>query len=110
MTLFDDLGDNPSHLLKDSPLRFFKRLIDVGNAFIAVLLTSSISKPSRFPKFSGSSSIFEQLDKMRIFRDIKLQYALGKLERFLQSLRSNLIRPVTNSTDNDRSFIGVSFK
>ena len=91
-----------------SILGFFESLIDVGIRFIAVPLMSISSKPLRFLKFSGNSSIFEQPNKVRIFRDIK--QAFRRLERFLQSLRSNSIRPVTCSATNGRYFIGVLFK
>ena len=90
MRLFDDLGDNPSHSWRDSTLRFFKRLIDEGYPFIAVPLTFSSSKLSRFPQFFGNSLIFEHPDKVRIFRDIKL-ILLGRLLRHLQPLRSSWI-------------------
>ena len=88
---------------------FFKRTNEEGNSIIAVSLTSSSSRPLIFPKFSGSSLSFEHPDKVRIFKDIKQQQTFGRLERFLQPLRSNLIRPVKCSIDNGRSFIAVSF-
>ena len=89
--LFDDLDDSPSHPRRDSTLRYFKRTTDEGSLVIAVPLTSSSSSPSIFPRFSGSSSSFEQPDKARVFKDVKLQMAFGRLERFLQCLRSNVI-------------------
>ena len=93
-SLVEDLDDIPSHQQRDITLRFFKRLMDAGNPFTAVPLTSSSFKPSRFPNVSGNSSSFEQPDNVRIFRDVQLQQEFGRLERILQSLRSNLIRPV----------------
>ena len=91
-------------------MEIFKRTMDEGNSFIAVLLPSSSSRPSIFPKFFGNLSSFEQLDILRVFRDVKLQIAIGRLERFLQSLKSKSIRPVECSTNNDGSFIAVSLK
>ena len=104
------LDDRPMHPETDSTLRFFKWTTDEGRSVIAVPLKFNTSKPSIFPKFSGNSSSFEQPDKLRVFRDIKLQSAIGRLERFLQSLRSNSIRLVECITNNDRSFIAVSLK
>ena len=63
-----------------------------------------------FPKFPGNLSSFEQSDILRVFRDVKLQIAIGRLERFLQSLKSKSIRLVECSTNNDGSFIAVSLK
>ena len=104
------LDDSPTHPERDSTLRFFKWTTDEGRSVIAVPLKFNTSKPSIFPKFSGNSSSFEQPDKLRVFRDIKLQIAIGRLERFLQSLRCNSIRLVECISNNDRSFIAVSLK
>ena len=104
------IDDSPTHPLRDSILRFFKWIMDEGRLVIAVPLKSNSSKLSIFPKFSGNLSSFEQLDKLRVFRDIKLQIAIGRLERFLQSLRCNSIRLVECISNNDRSFIAVSLK
>ena len=59
--------------------------MDEGRPVIAVPLKSNSSKLSIFPKFSGNLSSFEQPDKLRVFRDIKLQIAIGTLETVLQS-------------------------
>lgn len=108
--LFNDLDDSPSHLQRDITLIFFKGKTEEGSAFIAVPLTSSTSRSSRFPKFSGSSSSFEQPDKMRVFRDVIVQVASVRLERFLQFLRLKKVRPIKCSTDDGNSSIAVSFK
>ena len=83
------LDNRKAHPPIDSFLRFFKRLEDENSPLIAVPLTSSSSKPSRFPRFSGNFNSLEQSDKLRVFRDIKLQIALGRLESFLQPFKSN---------------------
>ena len=109
-SLFDGLDDRKLHPRRERFWRFFKRTMDEGNSFIAVLLPSSSSRPSIFPKFSGNLSSFEQSDILRVFKDVKLQIEIGRLERFLQSLRSKSIRLVERSTNNDGSFIAVSLK
>ena len=109
-SLFDGLDDRKLHPRRERFWRFFKRTMDEGNSFIVVLLPSSSSKPSIFPKFFGNLSSFEQSDILRVFKDVKLKIEIGRLERFLQSLRSKSIRPVECSTNNDGSFIAVSLK
>ena len=85
-------------------------MMDEGSPLIPVPLTFNTSRPSTFPKFFGNLSSLEQPDKLRVFRDIKLHIALGRLERFLHPLRSNLVRLVKCSNNNDRSFITVPLK
>ena len=51
----------------------------------------------RFPKFLGNFTSLEH--KLRVFRDIKLQIVLGRLERFLQPFRSNWISFLRSPTD-----------
>ena len=85
-------------------------MMDEGSPLIPVPLTFNTSRPSTFPKFFGNLSSLEQPDKLRVFRDIKLHIAIGRLERFLHPLRSNLVRLVKCSKNNDRSFIIVSLK
>ena len=87
MSLFDDVDDKPLHPSRDSTLR-----------------------PLIFPKSSGSSLSYEHPDKERILRDIEQQQAFERLERFLQSLRSNLISPVKYFVDIDKSFIALPLK
>ena len=106
-SLLDGLDNRKSHPLKDRFLRFFKRMMDEGSPLIPIPLTFNTSRPSMFPKISGNLSSLEQPDKLRVFRDIKLQIALGKLVRFLHSLRSSFVRLVKCSNNNDRSFITV---
>ena len=88
-SLLDGLDNRESHPPIDSFLRFFKRMMDEDSLLIGVPLTSSSSRPSTFPRFSGNFTSLEQPDKLRIFRDIKLQIAIGRLKRFLQPFRSN---------------------
>ena len=98
-SLLDGLDNRKSHPPVDSFLRFFKRMVDEGSSLIAVPLTSSSSRPLRFPRFSGNFTCLEQPDKLRVFRDIKLQIASGRLERFLQPFRSNPISFLRSPTD-----------
>ena len=91
------LDNRKAHPPIDSFLRFFKQMEDENRPLIGVLLTFNSSKPSRFPRFSGNFT--EQLDKLRLFRDINLQIALGRFERFLQPLRSNWISFLRYPTD-----------
>ena len=48
-----------------------------------------------------------QPDRVRILRDVKLQMALGKLKRFLQSWRFNTVRPVRCLIDDGSSSMKV---
>ena len=85
------LDNRKAHPPIDSFLRFFKRMMDGDSPLRVVSLRFSSSRPSRFPRFSGNFTSLEQPDKLRVFRDIKLQIALGRLERFLQPFISNWI-------------------
>ena len=59
-----DLDDSPLHPWKDSILRYFKQKMEEGGSLIAVSLTSSFSKPSRFSKFLDILSSFKQPDRV----------------------------------------------
>ena len=59
-----DLDNSPLHPWKDSILRFFKQKTEEGGSVIAVSLTSSFSKPSRFSKFLDILSSFKQPDRV----------------------------------------------
>ena len=93
------LDNRKAHPPIDSFLRFFKQMEDENRPLIGVLLTFNSSKPSRFPRFSGNFTSLEQSHKLRLFRDIKLQIALGRFERFLQPFRSNWISFLRSPTD-----------
>ena len=73
-SLLDGLDNGKVHPPRDRTLRFFKRMIDEGSP-IAVPLTFSSFRPSRFPMF------------------------FGRLERFLQPFRSNWISFLRSPTD-----------
>ena len=85
-------------------------MMDEGIPLIPVPLTFNTSRPSTFPKLSRNLSSLEHPDKLGVFRDIKLHIALGRLERFLHFLRSNFVRLVKCSNNNDRTFRTLSLK
>ena len=90
LSFLDGLDNGKAHPPIDSFLRFFKRVKDKDSP-IVVPLTFSSSSASRFPRFFGNFTSLEQSHKLRVFREIKLQIALGRLERFLQPFISNWI-------------------
>ena len=63
-----------------------------------------------FPSSLAICQVLNSQINWEFFRDIKLHIALGRLERFLHSLRSNFVRLVKCSNNNDRSFITISHK
>lgn len=68
--------------------------MDGTGCLIAVPLTSSSSKLSIYPKFSGIFSSLEQRERFTVLRDFQPFIVLGSLTRFLQSFKFNNTSPV----------------
>jgi len=94
-------------LVSSNELRVVKLPMEVGNTSIAVPFKEISLKPSRFPKFSSKLTKFEHPERQILNSDFKIQMEFGRNIKFLQSVRSNEIRPIKNSTDKGISFIAV---
>jgi hypothetical protein len=63
------LQDNPSYPHKDMYPMLFDLIIEYGTSFIAVSFAISVVKDSICSMSSSNLSIFEQPERMRVFKD-----------------------------------------
>ena len=73
--------------LRVNAVRLIKHPIDEGISSIAVLLKSSIRRPSIIHGFSGKFLNLEHVERSRALWNLKPQVVLGRHTSFLQSLR-----------------------
>lgn len=78
-----------------------------GGLRIAVPPKSRFSKLAICPKFSGTSSSFEQPFRLRTLRDLKSEILLGRLTSFLQSLKVYTVSLLRNLIGGGTSSIEV---
>ena len=96
--------------LRVSKVKAVKPSIDDGSSFIVVPVKLSFMRPLRFPRFSSKLSKFEHLEISIHCSNFKLQMALGRHTRFLQTLRVNKARAIKHSIDDGNTFIVVPLK
>ena len=77
-------GGGPLHLSKDNISRFLNKEKEEGSTLIAVPSAQNSFNISKFPKFSGNSSNFEQPERINTSRHFKSQMQLGRLFSILQ--------------------------
>ena len=97
------VGGGPLHPRKHKCWRFFSCRIEDGTCLIAVLLTSSSSRRSMFPRFSGILSSFEQPERIKILRESELMLH-GRLVRDLQSFKFSKVSRLRTPTDGWTSY------
>jgi hypothetical protein len=71
--------ENPSYPHKEIYPMLFDLTNEKGTLLIDVLFASKVVKDSICSKSSSNFSIFEQPERMRVFRDFNLYILLGRL-------------------------------
>jgi len=80
-------GDNLSNRPRDMYPMLFERTIEIGSSFTAVFSAIRVIKDSISAVSFSIRSIFEQPERMRVFKDFNLYIPLGRLLRFVQSFK-----------------------
>ena len=96
--------------LRVNKVRPVRPSIDDGSSFIVIPLKESLLRPFKFPRFSGNLTQFEHRERSRHSSYFKLQMALGRHSRFLQSSRIKKVSVVKPSIDDGSSLIVILLK